>query len=332
MRTVFVISILFSGLWVSAGVPRELKLRMPYEIVSDEASDDVPSNKVLIKGEIKSDDGFVSGAMIATLDARKKTISTEEGKFELFLSSRDTAIFFYKEKMDEILVKHNFKGGHVVTINFYPVRNDVIMEVDKPVIYMYSDETLQANVQVDFEGDMTFTYPAYNEGWDVEVRENGMIADLNSGTEVPYLFWEGEMEGLDFGGDGERNCDGIIEGFLIHTDTTVEFFENVLKQMGMNDKESTDFITFWAPQIVDQKYALIQFKIDEEFAEKISRLKVSPKPDHLKRVYMVFTNLNEADVDVEVIKQQFESFDRKGFTVLEWGGTELPRSTMIDAL
>lgn len=54
--------------------------------------------------------------------------------------------------------------------------------------------------------------------------------------------------------------------------------------------------------------------------EESAQLEVLPKPDSMLRVFMAF---QEADANTKVPKQQLKTFQRKGFTVIEWGGTEV---------
>lgn len=42
--------------------------------------------------------------------------------------------------------------------------------------------------------------------------------------------------------------------------------------------------------------------------------------DSMLRVFMAF---QEADANTKVPEQQLETFQRKGFAVVEWGGTEV---------
>ena len=37
----------------------------------------------------------------------------------------------------------------------------------KPVVYLYPEEETQVTVQLDYAGELTCTYPAYNGGWTV---------------------------------------------------------------------------------------------------------------------------------------------------------------------
>jgi hypothetical protein len=51
----------------------------------------------------------------------------------------------------------------------------------------------------------------------------------------------------------------------------------------------------------------------------IAPLEITPKPDSMLRVFMVYKPLDDY---VEVKPQVFEKFQRKGFSVVEWGGME----------
>ena len=66
----------------------------------------------------------------------------------------------------------------------------------------------------------------------------------------------------------------------------------------------------------ETKYNLIHFA-DEQYTAH-APLNIPPEPDSVLRVFMVYKPLEER---IEVKRQEIESFERKGFTVVEWGGT-----------
>ena len=65
-------------------------------------------------------------------------------------------------------------------------------------------------------------------------------------------------------------------------------------------------------------YNLIAFQ--QEAYTDIAELNISPKPDSELRIYMTFEALDEP-VESEITMP--EPFVRDGFTVVEWGGSEL---------
>ncbi|MBE6723318.1 MAG: hypothetical protein E7572_12765 [Ruminococcaceae bacterium] len=69
----------------------------------------------------------------------------------------------------------------------------------------------------------------------------------------------------------------------------------------------------------DNTYNLISFQGSSY--TNAAKLTVTPKPDSILRVYMAYKPLKAA---VSVPEQTLPSFERKGFTVVEWGGMEVP--------
>ncbi|MBP1560080.1 MAG: hypothetical protein J6C96_02400 [Oscillospiraceae bacterium] len=63
---------------------------------------------------------------------------------------------------------------------------------------------------------------------------------------------------------------------------------------------------------------LITFQTEQY--EKNARLDIDPVPDSMLRIFMVYEPCSE---DTEVEPQEFEAFERKGFTAVEWGGSRI---------
>ena len=66
------------------------------------------------------------------------------------------------------------------------------------------------------------------------------------------------------------------------------------------------------------KYNLITFQ--NEIYTEAAKLEITPKPDSILRVFMVYKPLEEL---MEIEEPNIETFHRKGFAVVEWGGTEV---------
>lgn len=186
--------------------------------------------------------------------------------------------------------------------------------VDKPVIYLYPEEETEAYVNVDLEGEFTCTYPAYgnNVGWHVIAHPDGMLTDIEGGRNYDYLYWEGM-------------CDvpsGFETSICVRGEDTAEFLETYLEAAGLNYSEINDFITYWLPQMENNPYNLISFPTKEY--ELMAQLNVSPAPDTMIRVYMVFTPLeSEITIPEEQQLQMPVTPERTGFTVVEWGGSQV---------
>ena len=182
-----------------------------------------------------------------------------------------------------------------------------LKEEKKPVIYLYPEKPMEISVQLNFKNHkFTAIYPKFSENntWKVHANPNGDII-INNKT-YPYLFWEAES----------YLCDEMKEGFIVKNDDAEKFLEEKLKLLGLNDKESTDFITFWLPVLLKNKVSLCTFQT-KKFFENIA-LNITPKPDSMIRVFL---SIKKLDKPVNIKEQKLEPNERKGFTVVEWGGS-----------
>ena len=178
----------------------------------------------------------------------------------------------------------------------------------KPVIYLYPEETTDISVELEYDGNLTVTYPAYNEGWKVTAEPDGTLTNHADGREYSYLFWEGE-------GYGEMD---FSEGFVVKGEDTVSFLQDKLSEMGMTPREYNEFIVYWLPYLQDNAYNLISFQWENYDAS--AKLNITPEPDNMLRVFMAFKAIEEP---IDVPEQKLPVLERGGFTVVEWGGTEV---------
>ncbi len=175
----------------------------------------------------------------------------------------------------------------------------------KPVIYLYPENPTQVSVCVDLNGRLTVTDPEYLDGWTVTAYPDGTL--IHGGREYPYLFWEGEK---DFSLDTSR-------GFCVSGADTERFLREKLSYLGLNESETAGFLGFWLPAMRKNPYNIITFA-GTDYTEN-AKLEISPSPDTVIRVYMVFTPSEEY---VDIPEQELEEApDRNGFTVVEWGGS-----------
>jgi len=301
--------------------------RAPYAILADTFDSSIPAGSCVVFGVSFFQSGLpLQYGTVATLNRSAQSISDAKGKYELTISSNDSAIFFYHPEHGEIVIwNYDFKSQHRVEINFYPLpKYDEIQMVKKPVIYLYSDLEMQVELTLQHP-HITFTYPQYNESWRVKTLANGSVCDLSSQKIYPYLFWEGQTKNLCY-----QNQNGKISGQLIKTDTLLHFLEASLSKLGLNQKEQTDFITFWAPSMVAENFVFIQFLIDEAYDAHVAGLTVLPALDNRRRIFMQFTLMENEFVPFEYSTQEFSTFNRSGFTLVEWGGSEIDFVTEVN--
>jgi hypothetical protein len=180
-------------------------------------------------------------------------------------------------------------------------------ECGKPVIYLYPKETTQINVQVEPQGGFTYTDPVYPEGgWNVLATPQGKLTYLLDNKPYPYLFWEGR------GGLYEKPK----QGFVVKKAEVYSFLQQKLAELGLNTQESVDFLEFWYPRMQAKPYYFISF-LGNQVMDKLAPLNITPKPDTVIRVLMDYTPL---DQPIEVEGFKIKTPERKGFTVVEWGG------------
>ena len=179
---------------------------------------------------------------------------------------------------------------------------------EKPVIYLYPEEETEVHVELDFNGTVTSVYPAYEGGWDVVAKPDGTLADPETGREYYCLFWEG-VSYVPY---------DLSEGFVVAGADMESFLEDVLEKIGLTDKEANEFIIYWLPRMEGNAYNLISFQ--QEVYTDNAELTVTPTPDTVLRVFMAYQPL-EAPADIPA--QTLECVQREGFTLVEWGGTEI---------
>lgn len=177
----------------------------------------------------------------------------------------------------------------------------------KPVIYLYPETVTEVTVELDYAGELTCVYPAYEDGWRVTAYPDGTLVDAD-GMAYNYLYWEGS----DLGGYT------MDEGFCVTGGDTAAFLEEALAKLGLNRREANEFIVYWLPLMEDNAYNLISFQTDR-YTEH-AKLTVSPAPDSVIRVFMSWKALEEP---VEIRAQELTAPERVGFTVVEWGGSEV---------
>ena len=51
----------------------------------------------------------------------------------------------------------------------------------KPVLYLYPEEETTVHVQLNYTGQLTTTYPAYEDGWTVTAHPDGTLTDPATG-------------------------------------------------------------------------------------------------------------------------------------------------------
>ena len=191
--------------------------------------------------------------------------------------------------------------------------NDTVMYdvmTDKPVIYLYPQEETDVHVELTLTGsELATTYPKYDHGWDVVASPDGSLLNKADGSHHRYLFWD------------STNCHtryDFSRGFCVAGADTERFLKEKLTCMGLTEAEMNEFIVYWLPRMEHNPFNLIAFQGDA-YTDS-AQLSVTPAPDSECRIFMAYVPLDSA---VEIEPQTLPTFERKGFAVVEWGGTEI---------
>lgn len=216
------------------------------------------------------------------------------------------------------------------TICFISVSRDILFEGQrtiitqndnmiayKPVIYLYPEEETNVLVSLDLNGSISCVYPEFDveetNTWEVKAYPDGTLIGKD-GSEYSYLFWEGPMN---------ANWD-MSKGYVVKGSDTAVFLKSTLSKMGLTPKEYNDFIVFWLPIMKNNQYNYITFQ-NEEYTDN-AVLNISPKPESVLRVFMAYQAIdkNQADLVMKNLEEpEITLFERNGFTVVEWGGTQV---------
>ncbi len=290
-----------------------------YEITYQKMDESLPSGQSLIEFTFKEHSGICLRDKVFTSHNKNRKvfqpkmdtngvcfhkIKPGKYKFKFWTSFTDTLV------TDEIEIKDR----HAIAILVHLHSKEVIIEADKPVIYLYPSANTQVSVELNFKGDVGFTYPKLIENkWNVKAYADGTLEA--NGKQFNYLFWDGKITANLLKPDTKI-------GSVIESANLVDFFETSLEKIGLNTKESTDFITYWVPRMMKNEKNYVQFILTEDYA-KIATLNVVPKPDKQLRVYMVWSNA-ENENSISPTPQTFPEFTRGNFTLVEWGGSEIP--------
>lgn len=254
------------------------------------------------------------GVSIIELGTTNGVVSDYDGNYSIMVkdSSSDLEFSFIGYERQVIRVNKHRKINIVLKIDSIKSKEYEIIRVGKPAIYLYPEETKEVSVKVSTGCQILTTYPEYNQGWNVTAYPNGKLINKKDGLEYFYLFWDGKMALSD-------EYVTYNEGFVINGDSTLTFLQKSLTKLGLSPMEMNDFIVFWLPKMKFNKYNFIYFRTGKEY-EAISTNSVTPKPDTECRIFMDFKPIKYF---IDMNPQILTSVPRKGFTLVEWGGSEI---------
>lgn len=175
--------------------------------------------------------------------------------------------------------------------------------VKKPAIYLYPTSFIPVSVKLVVKGTITKSIPKYPQnGWYVIANPKGLIDN-----KYDYLFYEAKLDQYQLETDG----------WVVATSDLKSWFTENLPKFGLNNKEISQFKSYWLKELTDPGFYEIKL-FSDEFLNKNMDLIVNPTPDTIIRVEFYFKHL---DNQKTLVEPTIITPERHGFTVVEWGGT-----------
>jgi hypothetical protein len=173
--------------------------------------------------------------------------------------------------------------------------------VYKPNIYLYPETITQVKVTLKPNKDCKIiaSVPEHKNGWNVLVDQNGVIDN-----QFEYLFYEGKIKNVP---------DGF--GWSVACAELWQFLPGKMTEYGFNEKEIKDFVDYWQEHLPKSEFYEIMPVINQEI-EKEFALAIEPKPEAVLRVWFY---INPTNSKKDLSPPSIPKFERKGFTVIEWG-------------
>ncbi len=191
--------------------------------------------------------------------------------------------------------------------------------VRKPVVYLYPQTTQRVRVGLTVDGEWIASYPALTaDAWTVVASPDGQLVDVATGRRHRYLFWEATS--------AEWHVDPTNAHCVAGTEATA-FLERACAAYALTSDECGDFVSYWLPTLANNPYSVVEF-IDEDRYGRYAQLAVEPAPDTVIRPFMVF---RRSEVPVAVGAPAWPQRQRRGFTVVEWGGADLDAKISVVA-
>lgn len=203
----------------------------------------------------------------------------------------------------------------------------------KPAIYLYPEKTAVITVKLDKSIKYKNVIPKYKDGWLVEAEPNGFLRDLQPKytkcdklpykefgfeyskqsceiNKYPYIYWDGVQT--------KKPLPKKDKGFIVKKDDIEEFLKSKADELKFNDVEKTEFVRYWTKIAKEKswKQLKIYFLQNEEVNDYLP-VYVNPKPDSIYRIQIVMQKANHNE---KIEKQILIPIERKGFTLVEWGG------------
>ena len=285
-----------------------------YKVMNDQRYKDI--KKIMSEANITSEK-FNDKVFIVVEDITSNMILNSHILEDICLDNNKLTLYFSKDSHG--VVADKYTSLHFIELDKKYADMDISVNVSrtnssdptvdyKPVIYIYPEKEMDVKVKLESEDKIIVSYPEYNNYWDVRALGDGTLIDKKTNRELYSLYYESL---------NKVNFNVMDDGFVVSEEEIIPFLENKLEILGLNSRESEEFIIYWLPILKKNKYNYIRFATIEEIDENMG-LSIEPKPDSVIRILMTFKGLDEK---INVKEQVLTPVKRKGYSVIEWGGT-----------
>ena len=79
---------------------------------------------------------------------------------------------------------------------------------------------------------------------------------------------------------------------------------------------------------MEHNYIIAQFLIDDQYHQLIAEIVIDPNPDAMRRIFLLYKGFEELPT-LDVHPQLLKPFSRQGFTLIEWGGSDLTKFSKL---
>jgi len=286
-----------------------------FEQLNNEYNLDDSKPKITIAGTITDCENIpLPGVKITNLYTKESFYSDIDGNFSATINVDDILEFTYSEmESKQVTAKENSKINIQLKKLLNSAKIGEIM-VEKPVIYLYPTQKLDVTIDLDFKGELLTTFPKYDKNWNVTAYPDGRIFDKKSQRFYNSLFWDGTQ-------NFPKEHYNYKSGFVVSKNELASFLIEKLEFMGLNNLETNEFIQYWLPILEQNETNFIHFYVNNDY-DVISKNKIYPKPDTSIRIFMEFYGL---DHSIDISEQKLPKTERKGFTLVEWGGSDVSK-------
>jgi CarboxypepD_reg-like domain len=268
-----------------------------------------------ITGTVTDCEGIpLAGASISILRTHEFNYTNFDGKYLITALEDDVLVYSFSGFKSQNVPINNRK---IINIFLKESKTNGItpVTIGKPVIYLYPTTKTEITIQLDFKGKLQTSFPEYSDKWEVTAYPDGNIFDKKTNRFYASLFWDGA---LDF----PQEHYNYKDGFVVDKKNLTSFLIQKLEFMGLNNMETNEFVQYWLPILEKNETNFIHFLVNANY-DVISKNSITPKPETELRIFMEFYAVNKA---FKILEQNLQKTQRKGFTLVEWGGSDVSKA------